>query len=323
MVNGSSAPGHERCAHRKVRAQAALWTVLAPDSSADDLRGLARWLADGEDHAQGYTRTQAIWDDLGDVLAGQETIDDRELAVAEKPGWVRPAPIFAMAASLVLACMIGFLMLARPVQYGTDVGEQRVVSLADGSRVTLNTSSQIAVRMSDGRREISLEQGEALFDVAPDPARPFIVRTADRYVQVLGTTFSVRRDERRLDVVVLHGSVEVGDADSAKALARLRPGDRFRERASEPGPILDRPDLEVETAWRNGELMLDQTPLGTAVREMNRYSETQIVLADPGIGKLPISGVFRTGDSASFARTISLMYGLKISKSDETVVVER
>lgn len=322
-MNGSVTPGHERWAGRTVRAQAALWTVLAQDASANDLRGLTRWLADGEEHAQDYARAQAVWDDLGDVLAGQDPSDDHMSPDVKGRGRMRAAPLLAMAASLLLACLIGFLIMGRSVHYGTEVGEQRVVSLADGSRVTLNTASEIAVRISDDRREISLERGEALFDVMPDAQRPFIVKTPDRYVQVLGTTFSVRRDKRRLDVVVLHGSVEVGETNGAKPLATLGAGDRFRERGDNPRPILDRPDLEVETAWRHGEIILDQTPLGSAVREMNRYSATQIALADASMVDLPISGVFRTGDSDSFARTISLMYGLKTRKSGETVVVER
>lgn len=321
MVNASSAYGRERNGDRAVRAEAALWTVLSQDAPADDARGLARWLAEDDSHAEGFARVQTVWSDLGSVLGAGPADDEAGVRRAD-PIARRPAPWLALAASIVMACAIGVLLLMRPDSYSTDVGERRVVALADGSRVTLNTASQIAVNISNDRREIVLERGEALFDVMPDAGRPFVVRARDRQVEVLGTTFSVRRDRGRLDVVVLHGSVAVADAESARSLATLAAGDRYRERSG-GSPVVDRPDLEAEVAWRNGELVLDRTPLGAAVSEMNRYSPTRIVVADDAVARLPISGVFRTGESASFARTIAMMYDLEVRRNAGRLVVAR
>lgn len=194
-----------------------------------------------------------------------------------------------------------------PVVYRTGVGERRVVKLPDGSIVTMNTSTRMAVAFTDGRRLIRLSRGQALFEVAHDAARPFTVEAADRQVTALGTIFEVRVDPGRVNVILFRGRVVVDrqpDAGSGNDEVRvqptiLKPGQQFDVELGAPQKVAT-VDVDRQSLWRTGFVEFDDETLGHAVAEMNRYASKPIVLDNDGVASLRVSGLFRTGSPDQF-----------------------
>lgn len=232
----------------------------------------------------------------------------------------RRVALLATAAAVVIGAGI---LLSMPPDISTSIGERRVVVLDDGSRVTLNTETRIAIDYSPTRRTVELEHGEALFEVAKDAARPFSVRVARGEVVAVGTVFSVRRTEEALAVTLIEGEIAVKPPSARAATAPqkllVRPGERLNvdlRRPSTPAKV-DHPRIEQVTAWKRGEASFDDVPLDEAVAEMNRYSRVRIVLSDSALATRRVSGVFHTGDNLAFARAVAALHGLSVDEQPE------
>ncbi|QJU60153.1 FecR family protein [Sphingomonas sp. AP4-R1] len=307
-------PPEERA---RINAEASAWLarLQGPQRTAETEAALQDWLRADDAHQAAFERATEIWDLLpGAVVAGH-------VEPIERPSR-RFAPM-AMAASFLAMVGAGALTLymgQAPV-LSTHVGEQHSTTLDDGSRVALNTDSHLTVHFARAERRISLEQGEAMFDVAHDTSRPFIVSVGNEHIKALGTAFVVRKDGDQVRVTLLRGRVEVTrDGARPQLLAVLRPGDRLSAGASD-APRLDRPALDTVTAWRRGELLFDGTPLADAVAEVNRYDHVQVVVEDPRLRALPISGVFNTDDATEFAAAAAQLHGLKVRRQADTLLL--
>jgi transmembrane sensor len=160
---------------------------------------------------------------------------------------------------------------------------------------------------------VVLKQGEALFEVSHDAARPFVVEACKQFIRALGTKFVVRRDGDETRVTLLEGKVEVtGPMAARKApLAVLTPGQRVTVTAN-AGAALDTPSLEAVTAWRRGEVVFEDSSLIEAAEELNRYSDRRLIIADPAVATMRISGVFSTNDVGEVAKAIAELHGLKV-----------
>jgi transmembrane sensor len=195
------------------------------------------------------------------------------------------------------------------------------VRLSDGSRVSLNASTSVEVSFSRGERRVRLERGEAYFEVARNASRPFIVEAGVHQVTAVGTAFVVRYEEDRTAVTLVEGKVAVAATRAYRQQApkpqqpvqpqMLSPGQRLTFLGGRT-PKLDQPRIDAVTAWRRGEVMLDQTVLADAVAEMNRYDERMLVIDDPGVAALKVSGIYHAGDSSGFAQTLAELYGLQV-----------
>lgn len=291
---------------------AAQWVVrLADGRPGDALRdSFEQWLAHDPRHAPAFERIHGVWTGAGTV--GQRWRNNRRTRVV--------GVVMAMA----LVALPLTLMLRDPV-YETGRGEQEIVELDDGTRLTLNTDSSVTVNYERGTRRVSLNRGEVYFDVAHNARRPFVVDIDHDNVRVLGTSFLIRRDGEETQVTLVTGSVLVNhggsDALTHPALT-LSPGERVRWRQGVSNQI-DRPKLESSLAWRRGELVLEQTLVMDAVAEMNRYSRTPMVLNDERAARARISGVFKTGDSETFAYTLARLYGLQVQRLGGKIVMDR
>jgi transmembrane sensor len=220
----------------------------------------------------------------------------------------------------------------------SNIGEQRMLTLKDGTRIYLNTDTRVVLQDGATQRHVTLEVGEALFDVAQDPRRPFVVTARGVEVAALGTSFVVRRDLQQLTILLLEGKVTVlpakkGEADAAgperfdsgMGLADgtvLMAGQRLALRGGEI-PRLDTPAIETVTAWRRGEVIFDDTRLQDAVDEMNRYSVLQLEIDDAQVAEIRISGIFRTGDSTRFARAVGETYDLVVRQKSGHIRILR
>lgn len=310
---------------RAAYAEAAAWLAQLHGSnrSAELEADFRAWLKADPENARAFERVTDVWNAAGDVnVHGLPRIAAQNaFAAAPRP---RPQRWWPALAALVLgAAALGlFLLLPRDPAYVTGIGEQRIVHLSDGTRLSLNAASAVEVDYGRDQRTVRLSHGEALFEVARDPQRPFVVEAGERRVTALGTAFVVRNEPGRLDVTLLEGKVSVtavrqpsgsrlvAEPGSAAAVT-LAPGQRLRVRAGGSERLdLQPPDAAI--AWRRGEVILDDTPLDEAVAEMNRYDRRGLVFDDPELGRLSVSGIYRTGDNRDFARAVAAVYGLQV-----------
>ena len=302
-----------------IAAEAALWIVRTADTRATGRRdpGFEQWLAEHPGHRTAFAKATGVWRGLGTAASPRPHARARATRAWSMP----PPPLSrryswaaALAACLILIVVGGqFLSTAYPV-YATVVGEQRSIRLADQTRVMLNTDTRIAVRYDAAQRRVVLERGEALFDVAHNPARPFYVESGGDYIRAVGTSFTVRRDAQGLEVTLLSGKVLIGRIGAAAARVALEPGERLRLTGAR-APVIDRPVVDDVTAWRRGQIVFDATPVAAAIAEMNRYSAMPVMLRASTPPGARLSGVFETGESESFAGTLAAIYGLRAVKT--------
>ncbi len=245
----------------------------------------------------------------------------------------------AAAAALVLF-FAGWPLLsfkeapAAPISYRTQVGERKIVPLADGSRLILNTASQIDVTLDRKHRRINLIAGEVLITVNPDSTRPFEVISGDVTLRDRGTVFDVYRRPAGVRVLVVEGSVSVDvhparpDAEtsasqrvSAPPPVRLAAGDQA-EVSTESVPItvnqerLTPEQMEQATAWKAGQLSFRGELLSTVVAEFNRYNTRKIVIADPRIANYRVGGDFAFPDIGKFVDVLHATWGIEVLPPD-------
>lgn len=218
-----------------------------------------------------------------------------------------------------------FYFRSTALNFSTRKGEVRTVVLSDGSRVTMNTASQIEAKFDDSQRFVHLSEGEALFEVTKDPARPFVVESRGLQVKAVGTEFSVRNARQGpLVVAVQEGVVEMSDRENSFAPMRLhanmkatRPGASGLIQTSAIAPD----DGNSELAWRDGKIVFRGQTLREAALEFNRYSDTSIVFENDSIANRTIAGYFSATDVQGFARTVGLSLNLKVEIAGDRVML--
>jgi transmembrane sensor len=228
--------------------------------------------------------------------------------------------VFAVAASLLFALGIGAYLWFVPggERYVTPVGGVTSVALRDGSKVTLNTDTEIRVDLRARERDVVLKRGEAFFEVAKDSQRPFVVSAGGKRVIAVGTQFSVRRDAEDLEVVVTEGNVRVEDAGETV----LTPGTIAH--AGDAGVLVQRktvPEAQEHLSWRTGVLMFRDQTLGEAAAEFNRYNVRKIVIADPEVADLRIEGNFRATNVDAFVRLLESGFQVHARIEDDQVLL--
>ena len=318
--------------------QAATWRVRLAESDLEGCPELSAWLAEDSRNAAAWKRVQHDWAVFADHANSPELLELRSeaLAHAHEAGqrrWVRSRR-FAIThrvgiAAGVLALAVGafFLWTRQADVYTTQVGERRIVTLADGSQVALDSRSEVRVRYSAHARELTLTKGQARFDVAQDVERPFSVAADGHKVIAVGTSFNVDLFGPKLLVTLIEGRVVVSSSPSVTDLTRLDiPDGRITLDAGEQvvfsakaPPRIARVSLGQATAWENGEVISDNESLATVVARINRYAQHVVIIGDAETGELRISGVFHTGDVDGFINTIAAYLPLRAQRlSDGT-----
>jgi len=313
----------------RASAEAAVWLARLQGDARTPAREAAfkDWLAADPAHQTAFEKATDIWAALPGAaqLLGEPARGTAKVVPIDR--WrSRPVHALALAASLVLALGLGtFLMLSRPAAYSTAIGEQKVATLEDGSRIALNTDSSVEVHYDGAQRLVELDRGEAMFEVAHNSARPFLVRAGDKQVRAVGTSFVVRREGDGVVVTLLQGKVAVTDIRPAAVKPQatyLNPGDRLRAPVGGPAQI-DAQSADAATAWRRGQAMFADTPLADAVTELNRYGGPRLMIDDPRLAGLKISGVFATNDTGEFARAVAALHGLRVEQVGQTMHIVR
>lgn len=315
---------------QRARAEASVWIVRLHGAhrSPELEAGFRRWLAVNPDNAAEFERVTAVWESAPHAsIAGLPRVVHQ----------ARPSPNprrFAIAAILLLfAAAAAFFSyrLEQDPEYVTAIGEQRTVPLDDGSRIALNSNSKVKIEYTAERRAVRLLHGEAFFEVAHNQERPFVVIAGDNQVTAVGTAFEVRYEPDHIDVTLVEGKVNVTSTTEplevptsvSSSLSRLgklsssgyamTAGERLTIAKGVPA-IIDAPRVDAVTAWRRGEVMLDDTPLTDAIAEMNRYSKSALVIDESSIATQRVSGIYHTGDSEGFAQTVAQLYGLQVAQ---------
>jgi transmembrane sensor len=291
----------------------------SPHATADDYIAFEHWHARDEAHRIAWARVEKEWEDAGKVRTDARILAIRERALANRRPrreWRRPL----VAAALLGALLIGGVTWQRhanaPVALAraeertlsTGIGQQASFRMADGSAITVNTGSILSVSETDTRRSTLIKQGEAFFEVAKNPRKPFVVEAEGVKVTALGTAFAVRDlGNGGVRVTLVHGRVRVDMpalAGHPTQSAILSPGTELLWQAGSFHTA--RVDVGRQLGWRQGMIVFDRTPLDQAVMEINRYSPQEIIIASPVLARHPISGSFRIGVTRGFLQSLEL-----------------
>jgi transmembrane sensor len=302
--------------------EAAAWRARLTEADAGSTPEFAAWLATDPRNIVAWKRVQEPWDLVGEQATAPEIIELRRAALehvhaAGRRRWTRsPRFVFARrvsAAAVVLVVIVAGLLVwqgRRPDVYTTHAGERHVVTLADGSRIALDSRTEVRVRYTSQARELELVSGQARFDVARDVTRPFSVIADGHKVVATGTAFNVDLFASSLFVTLIEGRVvvlsePVPNAAEPLTLPRLTldVGDQLVLTPSAP-PSVEHVSIERTTAWENGEIVFENDRLASVVARINRYARQPVVIVDAETAELRISGVFHTGDVEGFVSTL-------------------
>lgn len=322
----------------EMQGRAEHWFVqlLDPNASDADRAAAAQWRTQSPSHELAWQQVQKIWS--ATELLGVDDAIAQALRRAER-NVERPESIwrawfsFKAVGALALVVLAIFATgrwldqdLPSGTSYATVVGEQKTIVLEDGSTVVLDTATGITARFLKDERRIDLEQGQADFQVKSDKQRPFVVYAAGGSVTAVGTRFQVRARGTGVSVVLLEGVVKVDSPKSengTRVTAMLEPGQRLQFDRADNRWNKETVDLESSRGWAEGNLFARNWRLGDLLNEMNRYSSTQLRLADPNLADLPISGTFKVGDHASLMLALEHGWALHAEKGKADEIVLR
>ena len=230
--------------------------------------------------------------------------------------------IGALAATLVAA--IGVTRWRGGERIAAPLGSVRRAALDDGSAVTLNTNAEIAVALETSVRRVRLISGEVNFDVAKDRLRPFLIDAGRVEIEVVGTSFLVRRSADDSVVVTVREGIVAVRRDGGVPI-RLVAGDRLILTASMPArrDTLSMADVDRISLWQRGEIDLTGMTLGEAATEFARYSDRHILIPDPQVARLKVAGIYSTSDPVGFADAAALAQGLTIRDAPGGIVLSR
>jgi len=343
--------------------QAAAWRARLAESADLHAGEFSSWLAQDLRNREAWRCVQAPWDLLGQQATAPGVIRLRRAALAHAhvamrsnclwpKRFRRPALLAAAAAGLLAAGAILFWQQYSADVFRTGFGERRLVTLSDGSQITLDSRSEVRVRYTADSRSLALIRGQAQFDVAHDVTRPFSVTADGHKVVATGTAFDVDLLGPKLLVTLLKGHVVVlpqsaptipwvphatpagaGSATpaGAESLAASAAGDAMDRIYLDPGeqlvmssgalPQVTRVDIDRITAWERGEIVFDNEPLASVVQRMNRYGPRHIIIGDDRAASLRISGVFHEGDVDGFVSTIAAYLAVSAHERPDGAVV--
>ena len=309
----------------KIEQTAAQWVAredrgFAPGEDA----ALSVWLEASTANRLAYLRLRTSWENSARLAALQNS-PRFSVSTLGRPVWGR----WALAAALTVAALGSgaYYYVARQseqIAYATRIGERPTLRLSDGTRIQLNTDTAVRASITQATRTVTLEKGEAYFEVVHDASRPFTVLAGNRRITDLGTKFSVRRDGDKVYVVVKEGRVRVDSADSAPvpvAPVYAGGGNVVLAKADEMlvAPRTEK-DLSDDLSWRDGMLVFNQKTLAEAAEEFNRYNRKRIVVSGDA-RDIRIGGSFRADNIEVFAQLVRNALGLKVTEEGDQIEI--
>ena len=280
-------------------------------------------------HRAAYVRVEAAWKRTERLAVLRATM--RAQAQSETRERFRFFPLRA-AAVLLIAGMLGAGAAAwlwsesKTQTYATAVGGRETLALADGSKIELNTDTQLRTQITASERKIWLDKGEAYFEVKHDAVHPFVVIVGNHRVTDMGTKFFIRRDAARVEVALVEGHAQLDALNSPTRAPSIQmvPGDVVVASADRvetaKKPVAT---LSSDLSWRRGLLVFKHTTLGEAATEFNRYNREKLVIADTVTAQLQIGGTFQSDSIADFAEVAKEVLGVRIEHQSNKTVISR
>ena len=294
-------------------AEAAAWRVHLTETDRETSEDFENWLAADPSNAAAWRRVESTWNRFAENPAAPELIAARRNALGDVRGsgerswprrqWLQIAAAIGIVVGGAIWGVQTYLQLAPkpPLDLQTAFGERRILMLNDGSRISLDSGSDVQVRYSEHARELWLLHGQARFEVAHDTSRPFSVNAGGRKVIATGTDFDVDLLKQRVLVTLVEGHVKI---TGGKKIVHLDPGEQLEASASGAQRVAD-VNVNRVLSWQSGQLIFDNEPLSSVVERISRYSTTPVIVADAKTGSLRMSGVFNTGDVAAFVEAVT------------------
>jgi transmembrane sensor len=348
--------------------EAAEWLIRLRDKEVAPqvIAEWERWLAADPNHRRAFVQVQTLWEAMGQVEAlpwpsDAEVLNDRYGAEEPVAAWrehahsTRPAMRViarrlangvtrhrrrvAAAAVVLIALGAGFTWRAAHVLWPavleagmtleTNTAENRRFPLPDGSTVYLGGASRVTVTLTAEHRSLSLDRGEAFFEVAKDPARPFTVRAGAAQVTAVGTAFDVRRSGDGVLVAVTHGVVKIAALDlptlsvaSAAGESQLHAGQAAEfSRAGWSVPVTA--SVPSMTAWRDGRLQYSSEPLRLVVAELTRYSDVPVEIADPEVADVRVTATVFESNVRGWLEGLEQALPVKVEFGKDRIVISK
>lgn len=308
------------------RETAADWVVRlqADDLGEADALAFDAWLQASPANGRAYDQALAVWTAYGqDAGRISDALARRPAArITRRQAWFAAGAMAAAAAGAMV--LLPQFQPPKTEVYATGVGQHRTLTLADGSTLAMNAATRLSVTLRRDRRDVTLDRGEVIFDVAHDARRPFEIAAGDRTVRVVGTQFDVRRRDGELSVTVARGAVEVRPSEGAAGRAyRLRPDQRLEHSEGAPHVEVAAVDAQEVLGWRSGRLVYREQPLGDVVADLNHQFPTQILIEDPDLAATPISGVLVLDDQGAVIRRLALLVPIRAVRSEAGLILRR
>lgn len=316
----------------EIEAQAAAWLARLDrdDATEADHAAYAAWRAQSASHRDAADRLAGLWaemDILGQLAGEARPAPRRARGPSRLRSFAWGHPGLAAAAALLVAVVAGGAWYVAPRTYATGVGQQRIISLSDGSSIQLNTDSRAEVRYTADTRAIRLTRGEAFFEVAPNKRRPFLVYAGNGVVRAVGTAFAVRIRGQAVDVTVTKGVVEftgappAGRPGAGPPRAVLSAGAAEAEAGTLAGSQVTETKLASEAAgerlaWRSGMLAFTGQALPEVVAEMSRYTDVSIDASDPGLRDVRVAAYFKVGEVEPMLEAFRTGLGVRVERID-------
>lgn len=346
-----------------IQEQAAMW-IARLDGGNLDAKGreeLRVWLKQDSSHQSALEQMAQVWGAMDSLAILAELFPDK--VDPPRQTWRRPwkgwiVPLAACAATVVVAAGLylhgvfgdfegatreaSAVAASNELIYQTDLGQQSVVTLQDGSILTLNTQSEVHVRFDHAVRNVYLSRGEAHFKVAKNPDRPFVVHAGNGWVRAVGTAFDVRVMGEQVEVLVEEGVVEVVPSPTPTPKGRVAPTSRPVAAASSSRNVVlssggtakyaeqvtqmeTLPDHRIEQrlAWRKGKWIFQGETLAEVLDEVARYSDLNIIIVDPKLASLRVGGYFDIGDVDSLMKALETGFGVTVNRDGKTIRLRR
>jgi len=338
----------------QILEEASAWfvTFRSQDVTADASRDFHDWLKRSPEHIRAYLEIAAVYADIpspaqdrtpADLIAAAKATPDLNVIALNPAGLENSrqsdgasngkrrhvATRVMLAASVLICAFFGAWFYIEHNIYDTGIGEQRSITMEDGSIVELNARSKVRISFGDRQRDVELLEGQALFRVAKDHNRPFVVHAGKTSVRAVGTQFDVKRKGEGTTVTVLEGRVAVTSASGQGAVTQgaaseslLISGEQMTVTRTDIRKA-ERPDLAAATAWTQHLLIFDGTALSEVLEEFSRHTTRRIVVDSPELAALKISGQYTSTNPDSLLRFLSLQDGVIVSETNGEIHIRK
>lgn len=307
------------------------------DVSENEQRAFHLWLEESDTHRSEFDRIENLWTDL-DQLRGkpfpvlEQAVEywhakgphPAQRSYSRRPRFHLSMALTAMLAVVVAGAYWWTFVRAEIFELRTATGEQRTVTLPDGSTITLNTGTSATIRLSGMERRIVLKEGEIWVAVAHETRRPFEVIAGSGTIRDIGTQFTIRKLSDRVTVTVVEGIVEVSPpaALSGEGSPRiLAKGQQLWYSDDGQVSMVESVDTQAVTAWVQGKLVFRSMPLAEVLREVGRYRNDRIQIVDPSLAGLLVSGMFHSRDLDSFLQALEGAVPVKATRVNQQLVI--